>query len=94
MPYSDRSVGDWKGRLDEQTIARAAESRLKQTSEDALHRVSCEFQDGAIFLRGVVPTFHLRQVAHLVVANMEGVTRIVNRIEVSPRTCCGRCRRP
>jgi osmotically-inducible protein OsmY len=65
-------------------IARAAESRLRQTSHHALRRVTCEVNNGVAVLRGAVPSFYLKQVAQIVIGNLEGVARIVNQIDVSP----------
>jgi osmotically-inducible protein OsmY len=47
-----------------------------------MQRIWCEFQEGTLFLRGQVPSFHYKQIAQTAVARLEGVDRIVNDIEV------------
>ncbi len=61
----------------------AAESRLRRNSYLALQNVSCEYHDGVLFLHGWVSTYYLKQVACSVVADLEGVHRVVDQIDVS-----------
>ncbi len=63
-------------------VAEWAESRLRQNAYLALKNISCEFHDGVLTLQGCVPTYYLKQVAQEVVAPVEGVERVENRIEV------------
>jgi hypothetical protein len=59
-----------------------AESRLRCNSYLALKNVACEYRDGVLVLRGQVPTYYLKQVAHATVAGLSGVRHVVNEIDV------------
>jgi osmotically-inducible protein OsmY len=59
-----------------------AESRLRRSAYLALQHVCCEVRAGVLILRGTLHTYYLKQVAHAVVATVEGVQRIDNQIEV------------
>jgi osmotically-inducible protein OsmY len=59
-----------------------AERALRNSPYLALRNVTCEYQDGALTLRGHLPTYYLKQVAQAVVARVEGVRRVVNEVEV------------
>jgi osmotically-inducible protein OsmY len=63
-----------------------AESRLRRSAYLALQHVSCEFRAGVLTLRGRLPSYYLKQVAQAVVAEVEGVERIDNQIEIVART--------
>jgi osmotically-inducible protein OsmY len=59
----------------------------------ALRDISCEYQEGVLTLQGRLPTYYLKLMAQSVVADVEGVTAIVNKIEVMtpiPRAASGR----
>ena len=67
-------------------VAHQARERLGNTSYHFLRFVDCCFDDGVLTLRGRVPSFYLKQMAQSVLANIEGVDRIDNRVDVvSPR---------
>ncbi len=67
-------------------LVELAENRLRGNSYLSLKNISCEFHEGALILRGCVPSYYLKQVAQMAVTPMEGVSRIVNQIEVvAPR---------
>ena len=65
-------------------LAELAESRLRSNPYLALKNVSCEIapEGGVLVLRGCLPSYYLKQVAQTVVAQLEGVRRIDNRIQV------------
>jgi len=63
-------------------VADRAEARLRGNPYLALRNVTCEYQDGVLTLRGCLPSYHLKQVAQAAVAEVEGVARVENRIEV------------
>ena len=63
-------------------VAELAESRLRSNSYLALKNVSCAYADGVLTLDGYLPTYYLKQLAQEVVAGVDGVARVVNRIEV------------
>lgn len=63
-----------------------AATKLAATGYAPLENVECEVQEDMLILSGTVPSYYLKQVAQTVAGNMEGITRIENRLEVrSPR---------
>jgi osmotically-inducible protein OsmY len=65
--------------------AERAEARLRSNPYLALKNVTCEDASGGggvLVLRGCLPTYYLKQVAQTVVAQVEGVRRIENQIQV------------
>jgi hypothetical protein len=75
-------------------LAERAQDRLRSNPYLALKNVSCEWgagedQESVLVLSGCLPSYYLKQVAQTVVAQVEGVRRIDNRIQVvspAPRT--------
>jgi len=59
-----------------------AERCLRSNPYLALKRVSCDYLDGVLFLRGCLPTYYLKQLAQEVVGGLKGVERIDNQIQV------------
>lgn len=59
-----------------------AESRLRCNSYLALQRVSCDFHEGVLVLRGRVPTYYLKQMALAAVTGVTGIGRVVDHIDV------------
>jgi osmotically-inducible protein OsmY len=55
---------------------------LRDSPYKAMRRVSCECKDGILFLRGWLFSFHEKQVAQEIVAEVNGVTQVVNEIQV------------
>jgi osmotically-inducible protein OsmY len=45
-------------------------------------RVDAAFENGIITLRGRVPTFFLKQTAQALVAKVDGVSQVVNLVDV------------
>jgi osmotically-inducible protein OsmY len=68
--------------VDAQAIAEAAMERLRASPYKAMRRVSCKCERGVLFLRGRLFSFHEKQVAQEIVAGVNGVTRVVNEIQV------------
>ena len=64
------------------TIAEVAMGRLQDSPFTVLRRISCECKHGVLFLRGRLCTFHEKQVAQETVAMINGVTQVVNEVEV------------
>ena len=62
-------------------------ARVGQCLQDAsyypLRRISCEFHEGILFLRGRVPSYYLKQVAQEIIRKIDGVEEIANRLEVA-----------
>lgn len=63
-------------------IGESAQIRLQQSPYFALRSVCCAFQEGVLILQGCLPSYYLKQLAQTVVGELEGVTAIVNQIEV------------
>lgn len=65
-----------------QRIRRRAEDRLRRSGYLAMSNVSCDAHEGVVYLYGRLPSYYLKQIAQAVAAGVEGVRRVVNRIEV------------
>jgi osmotically-inducible protein OsmY len=63
-------------------IRAAAERALHSGPYPALRRLACEYGGGVLILRGCLPSYYLKQTAQEVVARLEGVAAIDNRIQV------------
>ncbi len=68
--------------VDAPAIAEVAMQRLRESPYKAMRRVSCNFEHGILFLRGRLFSFHEKQVAQEIVAKVNGVTQVVNEIQV------------
>jgi osmotically-inducible protein OsmY len=68
--------------VDGTAIAEAATECLRASHYKAMRRVSCECKQGVLFLRGRLFSFHEKQIAQEVVAGVNGVTQVVNEIQV------------
>ena len=68
--------------IDFPTIAEVAIERLQDSPYTVLRRISCECKHGVLFLRGQLFSFHEKQVAQETVAGIDGVTQVVNEVEV------------
>lgn len=60
-----------------------AQACLRGSSHLSLTNITCELQDGVLILWGRVPSYYLKQLASALVAEVAGVERIDNRIEVT-----------
>ena len=58
-------------------------ARLHRSSHPVLTRVSCEFNDGVLTLRGKVPTFYLKQMAQEFALHTPGIRHVENSLHVS-----------
>ena len=67
---------------DRPSVAANAQRRLHASPYASLRRVTCHYHKGVLTLRGCVPTFHMKQVTQTIVALVEGVEQVVNRVEV------------
>lgn len=65
-----------------QAVASIAQRKLYASPYASLRRVTCHFHEGVLTLRGRVPTYHMKQVTQTIVALIEGVEQVVNRVEV------------
>jgi osmotically-inducible protein OsmY len=67
---------------DAPAVAEAAMERLRDSPYNAIRQVSCECKHGVLFLRGRVFSFHEKQMAQEAVARIDGVTQVVNEVQV------------
>jgi len=63
-------------------IEAEAERRLHGSSSFFLRKVTCEFHEGVLTLRGQLPSYHHKQMAQELVFRIDGVEKIENRIDV------------
>lgn len=63
-------------------IAAEAERCLHKSSYPSHRGLRCAFRDGVLTLEGRVPSYYSRQMACALVANLEGVESVVDRMEV------------
>ncbi len=68
--------------LDSMDVHLTAQNLLERSGYSVLRQVRCEFRDGALRLRGVLPSQNLKQFAQEVVSEVHGVREIHNEIEV------------
>jgi hypothetical protein len=61
-----------------------AEDKLRQSAYLALQNLSCEFCAGVLTVRGLLPSYYLKQVALATVATVAGVERIDDQVEIVP----------
>jgi osmotically-inducible protein OsmY len=60
--------------------------RLRWSGYLALRDVSCGIRGGVLSLHGRLPTHYLKQVAQAIAVEVEGVSSVVNRIDVVAST--------
>jgi osmotically-inducible protein OsmY len=63
-------------------ISKSAQGRLRGSSYSALRGLDCIHQDGVLTLRGLLPTYYLKQIAQASVSDIAGVRTVANHIEV------------
>ena len=68
----------------EDAVTVAAESRLLKSRYSEVRRLSCEFHEGVLTLRGRVSCYHMKQIAQHVVDGLSSVREIENRLNVRP----------
>ncbi len=64
-------------------LTRKIQERLRQSPYRRLHLVSTDVRNGVAVLEGRVPSFHVKQVAYCLLANLDGLRRIDDRMEVA-----------
>jgi len=68
--------------LDAEAIGQAAERRLRESPYYFLRTLRCRVDAGVLTLIGRVPYGQLKQFAEAIVARVEGVHVVINRVEV------------
>ena len=63
-------------------IAVAAEACFQESPYRTLRRISCKVEGDVLVLQGRLNTFFEKQMAQEMAARIEGVTQVVNQIEV------------
>lgn len=63
-------------------VIHQATNRLGQSSHLFLRHLECNAEEGVIIIEGKVPSFYLKQTAQSIVQSIEGVEKVVNRLEV------------
>ncbi len=66
-------------------VRELAMRRLEAKHYPQLRRIHCDYHEGVMTLRGVVSSFHLKQVAQAALVGLDGVEEIANRLEVRYR---------
>ncbi len=59
-----------------------AQRQLRESAYYSIRSVRCDFHEGVLTLRGCLSTYYLKQVAQTLVAKVEGVQLINNRVDV------------
>lgn len=67
-------------------IQEAIEERFRKSGYLALRDVSCLAQEDEVHLLGRLPSYFLKQIAQEIAAGVEGVRRVINRIDVQRRS--------
>jgi osmotically-inducible protein OsmY len=72
--------------VESKEVSQAA-CRLRRSPYPGVRNVSCECEQGVVFLRGQVQCYYHKQLAQEAILGAEGVARVVNEVEVvdSPR---------
>jgi hypothetical protein len=65
--------------------------RLRTSAYSALKQLSCQYQGGALVLHGKLASYYLKQLAQVIVAQVAGMARIENHIEVPPACASSVC---
>jgi osmotically-inducible protein OsmY len=65
-------------------LARRVRDRLENSGYLAIRQVECEVHDGVVFLDGRLRAQHMKQMALADALDVAEISRVENRIEVSP----------
>ncbi len=71
-------------------VATVAEQRLKASPYYFLKRITCEYAEGTLTLRGRVPIPQLLPLAESIVADVDGVIDVANCLELGDPFTAGR----
>ena len=85
-PAPERKIPLAEGASPRPCVGHEAERRLRRSGYLALRDVSCEAHAASVQLHGRLPTYYLKQLAQEIVAAVEGVRQVINRIEVAVST--------
>ena len=76
----------------EDSIASKVLALLRSSSYPELRRLDCTVTNGVLAVRGRLPSFYLKQLALSVIANVAGLDRFDDGIEVPPVSAVSRNR--
>ena len=83
-PHEPMGGADGSAARDDPRAGEVAEDKLRHSAYLALQNLSCEFCAGVLTVRGLLPSYYLKQVALATVATVAGVERIDDRVEIVP----------
>lgn len=66
----------------ESAVEQLAQRHLRQSGYRSIGNLHCAFHEGELTLRGRLPSYYLKQLAQTVVANVQDVQIVRNRVEV------------
>lgn len=76
------TLADHENAIRSGSMAEAARLRLRSSPYRALRAISCDCSHGVLLLSGRLASFYYKQLAQEAVARVDGVSAVVNRIEV------------
>jgi len=79
-----QSKTDYEDDLHSAVVIEVARKSLQKSPYTAIRNVSCDYDQGVLFLRGRLTSYHQKQAAQEAVRGLEGVVQVVNQIEVAP----------
>ena len=71
--------------LDSYEVLQCAIDRLRSRLGTGGNEVSCDYRNSVLYLHGWCNSFYEKQLAQESVRSVDGVLRVVNRIQVVPR---------
>ncbi len=75
------------------SVAKRCQSILRESSHQSLRRLTCVFHEGALSIRGMVPSFFLKQLAQATIGKLGIVAEIDNQVLVHAEPRQGRAGR-
>lgn len=82
LPHAQRHIVDAADPDEAVHVIHQFRQELDKHPYLTLREISGEFHDGALTLRGRLPTYFLKQIAQLAATRVDGVRHIINQIEV------------
>jgi hypothetical protein len=67
---------------DDDHLGAAALKVLQSSSYAALRRLRCDAAEAVVIIRGVLPSYYLKQMAQAAIQRLEGVQSVMNLVEV------------
>ena len=69
-------------RVEDDGLRTAASALLRSSGYAGLRRLRCEVTDAEVVVHGVLPSYHLKQMAQAVLLRLDGVRGVKNLVEV------------